>query len=717
MGDSVYESLKLDDPDLHIRLVELEPSADITAPVRCTLRKARLHSDLRYSALSYVWGDPTCASTIYVNGVETKVTENLEFAMRRIRDGTSERVIWIDAICINQSDLAERSNQVINMGQIFGQAAKVLCWLGAAEDGFDIALASLDTSKLEASMSLTIEEGRTADDDFIEQSLNEVNCAALEHLASSPYWRRAWIVQEATLARELIMLYGSADLQWPFFCILNSLSATYTLGPITSVSPSSDRKHSALVQLYLATGGLQKMRDRQQSSSSEENDILNVLTSSTQTEASDLRDKIFGIYGLAHDSARFVTVDYTKSVFEVYESFVRRYIEQTQRLNIILSVGLTGPNELRTLSLPSWVPDWKWDEQTPYYRLRSELYSAAKDRKHKIEPNEISGVLYAQGILCDAITMFKSDSSWLGLEDFLFARGPNDYPTKTPRLQAMFRAITVDKYRLSDTRLNDDPDLWLLRLMMGFLTDLGMQANPLAPYAQRVREGVPTNTLGPDRLPSQETEDQIPAPIAHDFVLAFRDWAESCIVILDDMISGRRVPVPSADGCMSTKSVHNRVLALYLGEDQATMGVSSTIDHLLAWRESLRKTRDCSSMEDMLELFLGVPGASDTIPWPGLPVTGYEAYYWPRFHLTRGTVMGGASAFVTRAGYFASGPKTVRAGDVVCVLFGCDTPVVLRPVGNQYALVGPCYVEGLMDGEALDLVENGKAVESEFEIV
>jgi hypothetical protein len=255
--------------------------------------------------------------------------------------------------------------------------------------------------------------------------------------------------------------------------------------------------------------------------------------------------------------------------------------------------------------------------------------------------------------------------------------------------------------------------------MIGFLTDLGIQANPTTTYAQVLTEGVPSgvHVRGTDRFPIQGKDFEIVGPLAHDFVLAFRNWAESCIKILDDMITREYIPAPSADGRITTKLLYSRVLEMEQAPNHPAMSGSPNIGHLLAWKESLKKTRSCSSIEGMLELFLGVPGASHTILWPGLSVTGYEPYYWPRCHLTRGKVMGRSSAFVTRLGYFAMGPTTVLAGDVVVVLFGCNVPVVIRPIGNQFTLFGQCYVEGLMDGQVLDLMHEGRALKRLLEIV
>jgi hypothetical protein len=133
-------------------------------------------------------------------------------------------------------------------------------------------------------------------------------------------------------------------------------------------------------------------------------------------------------------------------------------------LNIICGAGIKGPEQSQVLSLPCWVLDWKWNGHPTAHDLGMKLYCAAKGTKHEIQPELVSGVLYAQGVLCDTITMFKSKDDFCGLEDLLFVRGPTDYPTNTPRLQAMFRVLIVDRYYLSDHRLNHDPGLWLFRL-------------------------------------------------------------------------------------------------------------------------------------------------------------------------------------------------------------------------------------------------------------
>lgn len=75
------------------------------------------------------------------------------------------------------------------------------------------------------------------------------------------------------------------------------------------------------------------------------------------------------------------------------------------------------------------------------------------------------------------------------------------------------------------------------------------------------------------------------------------------------------------------------------------------------------------------------------------------------------------SIFKTSEGHIGLGPKGMANGDIICVLMGYRLPVVLRDVGSGYQLVGDCYIQGLMDGEALKLVEEGKAEISTFRII
>lgn len=139
MASSMYAPLQRDSREF--RLLVLRPSADRLAPIRCLLNRASFDKGKRiYTALSYVWGNPLETKPIFVNGVETQVTTNLEAALRHIREEICVKVLWVDALCINQKDEAEKNQQVGMMGEIYSGAKLVIAWLGSAGEDSDLAM-------------------------------------------------------------------------------------------------------------------------------------------------------------------------------------------------------------------------------------------------------------------------------------------------------------------------------------------------------------------------------------------------------------------------------------------------------------------------------------------------------------------------------------------------------------------------------------------------
>ena len=118
-----------------IRLLRLLPCPDENSRIECTLFPYGLldsASTHPFEALSYVWGSRENLQRILVNDFECEVGENLHAALLQLRDRFIERVIWVDAICINQDDTAEKGYQVQSMAKIYAKASRVLVWLGAA---------------------------------------------------------------------------------------------------------------------------------------------------------------------------------------------------------------------------------------------------------------------------------------------------------------------------------------------------------------------------------------------------------------------------------------------------------------------------------------------------------------------------------------------------------------------------------------------------------
>lgn len=131
---SIYSPLENSQQSPSIRLLSLKPG-DKPSPISAIIKSFPLWESPAFEALSYCWGDPFCKVSITCNGAILHITGNLDSALRHLRQPDSHRMLWIDALCINQEDLLERSQQVAIMRHIYRQADEVIVWLGE-EDRF-----------------------------------------------------------------------------------------------------------------------------------------------------------------------------------------------------------------------------------------------------------------------------------------------------------------------------------------------------------------------------------------------------------------------------------------------------------------------------------------------------------------------------------------------------------------------------------------------------
>ena len=112
-----YQYDPLDHQVGHLRLVTIQPSPNHSAKIECILTHDHL-GRAQYCALSYTWGNPDNKQTISLNGRPFEVTKNLFVALQDLRNGNESLTLWIDAICINQEDVDERTYQVRQMVEI-----------------------------------------------------------------------------------------------------------------------------------------------------------------------------------------------------------------------------------------------------------------------------------------------------------------------------------------------------------------------------------------------------------------------------------------------------------------------------------------------------------------------------------------------------------------------------------------------------------------------
>ncbi|KAF2035905.1 HET-domain-containing protein, partial [Setomelanomma holmii] len=153
--------------------------------LKADLLLTSLNAHSPYEALSYVWGRDRSVGNLTLNGHSIEITLNLQDALVQLRLPTKDRLIWIDAICINQEDPKERSQQVQLMREIYSNARRVIVWLGDE---------ALDTQEHATDLLRTAPSTLKATFDGIG-----------ELLLNRPYWTRLWVVQEVMYAKELVV--------------------------------------------------------------------------------------------------------------------------------------------------------------------------------------------------------------------------------------------------------------------------------------------------------------------------------------------------------------------------------------------------------------------------------------------------------------------------------------------------------------------------------
>ncbi|KAE9570677.1 hypothetical protein CGMCC3_g13187 [Colletotrichum fructicola] len=178
-----------------IRLLRLNPSETDDAPIRCQLFEYSLASARRrgthlYEALSYYWGSSTKSRTVFTDAGWLQITENLHAALLRLRDPALERVIWADAICINQDDLEEKGLQVQLMAEIFARASCVIVWLESVT-GDCLIDGELEAGGRQAMRALEAAASRSTE----APSIGEQDRLAVEKLLGRPWFRRVWVVK------------------------------------------------------------------------------------------------------------------------------------------------------------------------------------------------------------------------------------------------------------------------------------------------------------------------------------------------------------------------------------------------------------------------------------------------------------------------------------------------------------------------------------------
>ncbi|KAK8187774.1 heterokaryon incompatibility protein-domain-containing protein [Phyllosticta capitalensis] len=336
------------------RLVELQPGENDDA-LRCDIKTVSLDEQPQYEALSYIWGIPEHASPgITVQGPSNtifKVTTTCRRALRNLRHPTAPRLLWIDQLCIDQGSLEEKGQQVRLMGDIYKNATRVFVDPAGAVGWRDVDLGSLLSlvnwgrrarNEAEVAVPPRVQKryDQCAEMVFELDGKPFLECWCHDAMVFLKWFERTWVVQEAALAKEAVVMLGS--IQAPFYEVLaifvdlfDAHAKRYRHRPWCG--------HTARLQLHASMRDAPRRR------------LLELAYSARSMKNTKPEDKLFSLVGLASDGEDYKhAVDYTRPANETFAEFSRLFINQSSRLDTLSLVSECRASP----DVPSWAIHW-----------------------------------------------------------------------------------------------------------------------------------------------------------------------------------------------------------------------------------------------------------------------------------------------------------------------------------------------------------------------
>jgi hypothetical protein len=617
-GQSIYTSGALN--DRQIRLLYVHPAIDHHQDLVCSCYSFDIEEAPAYEALSYVWGPLKQPHDVLCNGQAIEIWQSLYAALKRLRLPDSDRIIWTDAICINQRDNAEKSHQVPLMGSIYSKAKKVVVWLGPGTP--QETQTAFETLRCVARACYQYNRENGIDDkDYLkmhetvrvpQEIFTPSALTSLMELFTKPWFHRTWCIQEIRLAQDALVLWGHDEITWQEFAISTSWMFDNTTEKV-------DGLDTPLSQLCNSNGVTHATLLGEKSTDT----LLSTLQRFREFEASEPKDKVYGLLNLiSPESERdIIDVDYDKSVGQVYADTVLNIVRLYSRLSTFAYVThlehYAGEESGDTEEYDkeqddydetyrSWAP--LWDDLT-CARVLGEPHKDCPWRPGgpaTVLPPEIYDL--SADDLCLRGISFENVRKVEDVMDFYYLRNL----TTTEWLQPILEIFTNI---LEDADLSESS--WLRQWCQWRLLSLAR-----------------TMTAGSWRTPDKYLQD-LDLETQSRYYMAYINFMCRAILLRET------------------------------GEEG-----------------NFRHDADSKQFEDL---------TFDTC--------SMRRMFW------------------TEHDYLGLGPQCMRAGDIVAVLHGGNTPYVLRPRGDKYLFMGSAYVDVIMNGQLMERLSRGEVQEQDFYLI
>ena len=624
-----------------------------------------------YVALSYVWGDPSIQRGILIDDMPVLVTANLEAALRQLRSHSRIRQgfsIWIDALCINQADPEERKIQVARMNDIYARACHTVVWLGSEANNSDLAMMAMRFLSLRSREENPLLDIYQRVDRYVIRlpyfqwkhshttiRMSKDALRAIYHLLARPYWRRVWIIQEIALAtRKSPVLCGDS-------CIL--LDDVYNALQVVK----GDSAALGRYVMYFAKGvsTLKRAGDSTEKNTYALSEKLwerpnAILDAQCEQEGPATQTIYRGIFGALLLSRGANASDERDRVYGILglpclAGIVDILADYTLSPNqaftdfsksLLLSGNLNG---LRLVN--SAIP------QIGTRYLQSKHFSRPRAPKliHKHRTVH-EGCIHTlpSWVICWSCSQNPS----LPLPSRFCA-----LPTGSSIPHTLFHdQLLIIRGVLFDT---------IATLSAFHATESDRNYPQNGPYRSSIygSASATREAFWRTLITDTDSSDQ-PAPEEYSTVLHPQIW--------DVGING---PFGS----------HLRGLAAFYHRNKRLMIFNQSLSRLINGPKTSMAYRMRERVKPTGRLLRPTTVQRDAT------LRASRILAWRRLVTTHG-------------GYIGLVPASARADDVIAVLGGCDVPLILRlrEDTNQFYVVGECYVHGLMSGEVLEFVQEGR---------
>jgi hypothetical protein len=340
-ANTVYTPLK----DSEIRLVLLH-AAGADEPLKCTVFNVVHAAAHPYEPLSYVWGTQADPAGIILNGVDWKVTRNLYGALLQLRSPHADRILWIDALAINQCCIPERNAQVLKIRDIYASGSTTIIWLTFKE---------CSSIKFLFQLFALVQQGLELSTWVAKRVRNERGgvLSLLFKVSRLGYWSRIWIVQEIMYSNSALLVYGDSQVPYlPFLAFWRSAMEALKqhMSSQEMYEPNISIVFTTLSEGFFGPEALPRLGsglEKKYLTLERWYQLQGVLKST------DRRDIIFGLYGcFSPEIRRIIRVDYSIPVRQLFIEFTQIIIMQTRSLDIL-------PRKPAEDTLPSWVPHYQ----------------------------------------------------------------------------------------------------------------------------------------------------------------------------------------------------------------------------------------------------------------------------------------------------------------------------------------------------------------------